>query len=223
MIKISTAEKIIFSFLLFIGALLIMRIVYSNNLRYIFLMWNLFLAWIPFQLAVVLTLKPHFSKWKQYILLAGWLLFFPNALYIITDLVHLENSGNDVPVWFDVLLLFTSSVTGLLMAFISLYHVEVFIRRNITATHVNKIIAASIFLGSFGVYVGRFLRWNSWDILANPVSLLIEVMARFANPVVHYRTWAVTFLLTCLFCLLYYGIKSLPLLLSESTVTVKDK
>lgn len=214
MIKLSTAEKIIFSFLLFIGAMLIMRIAYANNLRYIFLMWNLFLAWIPFQLGVIITVNNHYKRWIQYILLAAWLLFFPNALYIITDLVHLENSGGDAPVWFDALLLFTSSVTGLMMAFISLYQVETFIRKNITAKHVNKIIATSIFLGSFGVYLGRFLRWNSWDILANPVSLLIEVMVRFANPVLHYRTWIITFLLSCLFLLLYYAGKKIPVLLS---------
>ncbi len=214
MIKLSTAEKIIFSFLLFTGAMLIMRIAYANNLRYVFLMWNLFLAWIPFQLGIVITVNNHYKRWIQYILLAGWLLFFPNALYIITDLVHLDNSGEDAPVWFDALLLFTSSVTGLLMAFISLYQVETFIRKNITAKHVNKIIAGSIFLGSFGVYLGRFLRWNSWDILANPVSLLIEVMVRFTNPVIHYRTWGITLLLTCLFLLLYYAGKKIPILLS---------
>lgn len=213
--KLSTAEKIIFSFLLFTGAMLIMRIIYANNLRYIFLMWNLFLAWIPFQLGVVIATK-EYNKWIQYPLLIAWLLFFPNALYIITDLVHLEHSYDDAPVWFDAVLLFTSSLTGLLMAFISLYQVEIFVKRNITEKHVNKLTMAAIFLGSFGVYLGRFLRWNSWDILANPVSLLIEVLGRFANPVIHYRTWAVTMLLSCLFYLIYYAVKRLPLLLRES-------
>lgn len=219
MIKLSTAEKIIFSFLLFTGALLIMRIMYANNLRYIFLMWNLFLAWIPFQLGVTITSNPHYHKWIKYGLAAGWLLFFPNALYIITDLIHLEHSGSDAPVWFDALLLFTSSITGLMMAFISLYQVETFIRKAVTSKHADKIIVSSLFLGSFGVYLGRFLRWNSWDILANPVSLLIEVLARFVNPVAHYRTWMVTVLLTCLFSLLYYAAKRLPQLLSADAGT----
>lgn len=220
MIKLSTAEKIIFSFLLFTAAMLIMRIIYANNLRYMFLMWNLFLAWIPFQLGVMITSNPPYSKWVTGLLLGGWLLFFPNALYIITDLIHLEHSGDDAPVWFDAVLLFTSSITGLMMAFISLYQVETFIRKNITARHANKIITASIFLGSFGVYLGRFLRWNSWDILANPVSLLLEVLARFVNPFAHYRTWMITVLLTCLFCLMYYGVKKLSLLLSSEAGTV---
>ena len=210
MLKLSTAEKIIFSFLLFVAALLLMRIMYAHNLRYIFLLWNLFLAWIPFQLSI--SINNHYSKWIKYFLLVCWLLFFPNALYLITDLVHLENQGDKVPVWFDVILLFTSSITGLLMAFISLYQVELFLRKSILQGHVNKLIAASLFLGSFGVYIGRFLRWNSWDILANPVSLLIEIAVRFTNPFLHYRTWIVTMLLTCLFCLLYFAAKKLPLL-----------
>ncbi len=74
---------------------------------------------------------------------------------------------------------------------------------------------ATLFLGSFGVYIGRFLRWNSWDIVTNPFSLLVEIAKQFAMPFQHYRTWAVTVLLTGLFSLLYFGIKKLPRFLQE--------
>jgi uncharacterized membrane protein len=97
------------------------------------------------------------------------------------------------------------------MAFISLYQLEQYLRKNIKAKHVNKLVVAVLFLGSFGVYLGRFLRWNSWDILANPVSLLLEVAVRFTNPFLHYRTWIVTTLLTCLFCLLYFAARHLTI------------
>ena len=217
MLKLSTAEKIVFSFLLFVAALLLMRIIYAHNLRYVFLLWNLFLAWIPFQIAVSRSASQHYSKWVKYGLVLCWLLFFPNALYIITDLIHLEGEGGRAPVWFDAVLLFTSSITGLMMAFISLYQVEIFIRKNISARHVNKLVAAALFLGSFGVYLGRFLRWNSWDIVANPVSLLLEIAVRFTSPFLHYRTWAVTLLLTCLFGLLYYAAKKIPALLEGNS------
>ena len=212
MIKISTAEKIVLSFLLFVAAMLLIRIAYANSFRYIFLMWNLFLAWIPFQLGLLISSSAKFNKWIKCFLLAAWLLFFPNALYIITDLMHLKNADDKVPIWFDAILLFTSSVTGLIMAFVSLYQVEIFLRKNLAARHINKLLVAVLFIGSFGVYLGRFLRWNSWDILANPVSLLIEIGVRFTNPFLHYRTWIVTMLLTCLFCLLYYAAKKMPLL-----------
>lgn len=209
MIKVSTAEKVVFSFLLFISALLIVRIMYANNLRYVFLLWNLFLAWIPFQLGIVITQKVLYPQWARNGLVVCWLLFFPNALYIVTDLIHLKNSTDLVPVWFDAVLLFASSFTGLLMAFISLFMVEVYMRTHISAQHTGKLVAACIFLGSFGVYIGRFLRWNSWDIVANPVSLLVQVGARISSPMLHHRTWMITLLLTCFFGLLYFGVKKL--------------
>jgi uncharacterized membrane protein len=220
MFKLSAADKIVMSFLLFIAAMLVLRIAYANNVRYVFLLWNLFLAWIPFQLGVVLTQNQHYNKWIKYGLLACWLLFFPNALYIITDLIHLENSGDKVPVWFDAILLFTSSVTGLIMAFVSLFQVELFLYKYWRTKHVNKLIVAVLFLGSFGVYLGRFLRWNSWDIVANPVSLLIEVTVRFTNPFLYYKTWVVTVLLTCLFSLLYFASKKMTGLFARDEHTM---
>jgi uncharacterized membrane protein len=215
MIKISTAEKVIFIFLLFVAAMLLMRITYANNFRYIFLMWNLFLAWIPFQISLIISSSIKRNRWMKYFLLAAWLLFFPNALYIITDLVHLGDGDGKVPLWFDAILLFTSSITSLVMAFVSLYNVEQFLLSNLKAKHVNKLIVACLFLGSFGVYLGRFLRWNSWDIVANPISLLFEVAIRFSSPLIHYRTWVVTFLLTSLFSLLYFAARQLPVLLQD--------
>lgn len=215
MFKLSSADKIVMTFLLFVAAMLVMRIAYANNVRYIFLLWNLFLGWIPFQLGVVLTQNQHYNKWIKYALLASWLLFFPNALYLITDLIHLENSGDKVPVWFDAILLFTSSVTGLIMAFVSLFQVELFLHKYLRTKHVNKLIVAALFLGSFGVYLGRFLRWNSWDIVANPVSLLVQIAVRFTNPLLHYKTWGITLLLTCLFSLLYFASKKMTELFQE--------
>lgn len=209
MIKLSSIEKLLTAFILFIAAMLVLRIGYANNVHYIFLLWNLFLAWIPFQLSVVLIARGQHNRWYHYFLLACWLLFFPNALYIITDLVHLEESRSDVPVWFDAILLFTSSVAGLIMAFASLYQVEFFLKNTISQKHVTKLVIATLFLGSFGVYIGRFLRWNSWDIVTNPFSLLSEISKQFTMPFHHYRTWAVTALLTGLFSLLYFGIKNL--------------
>lgn len=209
MLKLSSAEKIVFSFLLFIAAMLLMRIVYAGSYRYIFLLWNLFLAWIPFQTGIVITTNRHFNKWIKYGLVLCWLLFFPNALYIITDLIHLKNLDDVVPVWFDAVLLFTSSITGLMMAYISLFQVESFLRKNLSAKHTGKLIFASLFLGSFGVYAGRFLRWNSWDVVTDPAPLLLQVAKQFLLPHQHFRTWAVTMLLTCLFSLLYFAVKKL--------------
>lgn len=208
--RLSCVEQIVMSLLLFIAVMITMRIAYANNIRYAFLMWNLFLGWIPFQLSITLTLHGHKHRLYRYTLLAGWLLFFPNSLYIVTDLIHLDESRSDAPVWYDAILLFTSSLTGLIMAFISLYQVETFLRTIITKKHVNKLVMAAIFLGSFGVYVGRFLRWNSWDVFVNPFSLLTEITLPFVRPFDHFKTWGVTILLSALFSLLYFAVKKLP-------------
>ena len=200
MIKLSSIEKLLAVFILFIVTLLVLRMMYANNVRYITLLWNLFLAWIPFQLSTSLTKRKPYNKWHQYFLLAAWLLFFPNALYIITD---------------DAILLFTSSVTGLIMAFASLFKVEIFLQQKIKHSLVNRLIVGCLFVGSFGVYLGRFLRYNSWDIITDPLNLLSQVVAPFALPLQHYRTWGVTVLLTCLFSLLYFAVKKLPGLIKE--------
>jgi uncharacterized membrane protein len=216
MTRLSSVEKIIAAFLLFIVLMLTLRISYANNIRYAFLLWNLFLAWIPFQLSVTLTESAFKNKWYRYFLLLSWLLFFPNALYIITDLIHLDESTGDVPVWYDAILLFTCSVTGLIMAFVSLYQVEIFLKKNVSPRHTGKLIMAAIFLGSFGVYVGRFLRWNSWSIITKPQMMLTDISTHILLPFHHYKTWVVTLLLTCLFSLLYFALKKLPLVFGEA-------
>ncbi|MEN9572043.1 MAG: hypothetical protein RL172_3274 [Bacteroidota bacterium] len=209
MIKLSGAEKIVTAFVLFIALMITFRVGYANNTRYTFLLWNLFLAWIPFQLSLTIAGLRRHKRWYRYLLLAGWLLFFPNSLYIITDLIHLHQSAGDMPVWYDAILLFTSSVAGLLMAFVSLFQVELFLKRYLRPQHVTRLVAGALFLGSFGVYVGRFLRWNSWDVFVNPLMLFTQLAHPFVQPLQHVRTWGVTLLLTVLFNLLYFSVKKL--------------
>ncbi|MEO6546497.1 MAG: DUF1361 domain-containing protein [Ferruginibacter sp.] len=198
--------KILVSFTLFVVALIFCRILYSGNYGYIFLSWNLFLAWIPYKTSLYLSPEKINTNWRAAVLIAGWLLFFPNALYIITDLVHLEKKTN-VPTWYDLVLLFSSAIAGLLMAFASLYNVEKFFIKKVGKPAAGKLMVFCLFIGSFGVYLGRFLRWNSWDVVANPLILVKEIAVRFAFPLENYRTWAITLLFTVLFSLLYFTIK----------------
>lgn len=165
--KLSDFQKFLLAFIAFITGMIICRMLYSGSIRFIFLLWNLFLAWIPFQVSLYLPLAKPANKPRAYFLLVLWLLFFPNALYIITDLIHLETKAN-VPVWYNAILLFASAITGLMMAFASLYKVELFFNKHVGPKASAKLIIAFLFLGSFGVYLGRFLRWNSWDIISNP-------------------------------------------------------
>jgi len=106
---VTSFNRLLAVFLAFIALLIFARIVYSGNIRYISMSWNIFLAWIPFVLSCYFEAYRKKEKWKQAFLFASWLLFFPNALYIVTDLIHLEASTN-VPLWYDAVLLFANTL-----------------------------------------------------------------------------------------------------------------
>ena len=207
--KIQSFEKLLALFIAFIVVLISIRIAYSGTRMYVFLLWNIFLAGIPLLVTRYLSNNKITTKWKQIFLLFVWLLFFPNALYIITDLVHLQKASI-VPKWFDAILVFSSAIVGLLMAFASLLKVEQFLNQQFSKKKVAVFIILFLFLGSFGVYLGRFLRWNSWNIINDPFSLLSSVLQRFVFPFEHLHTWSITFILTTVFYLLYLSIKKLP-------------
>jgi uncharacterized membrane protein len=209
MYRLASFEKLLLPFILFIGFLIGCRILYSGSWLFVFLSWNIFLAWIPFRISYYLAKTDGRQRWKKLLLFVAWLLFFPNALYIITDLVHLDIESN-VPKWFDAILLFASSTVGLLMAFVSLYRVETVLSKWINKKWLSPVILLILFLGSFGVYLGRFLRWNSWDIITHPFSLLATIAERFLFPVEHFRAWGVTGILTVFFYILYTVIKKMP-------------
>ena len=145
----------------------------------------------------------------SYLLLITWLLFFPNSLYIITDLIHVGR-GSDFPRWFDATLIFSAAVLGLLMAFISLYRVEQFLQTKTKQHVVHALMILILFLGSFGVYLGRFLRWNSWDVLHQPHRLFVSIGERILYPGEYWYTWGITAMFTVLFYLIYFSAKKLP-------------
>ncbi len=219
--KLTSFNRLLGVFLFFIAGMIIARIAYSGSLRYIFMSWNIFLAWIPYILSSYFIQYRKKEKWKQVVLFASWLLFFPNALYIVTDLIHLEESTN-VPLWYDAILLFASSFIGLIMAFISLQKAENLLRGFLSKRLVNATIPVILFMGSFGVYLGRFQRWNSWDVVHNPLALGMDILSRFASPVDHAKTWAITIILTALYSLLYFFIKILPYAFTENKTAGAD-
>ena len=202
-------QKSLLALLAFIGLLIAARIFYTGSTLYLFLVWNIFLAWIPFAISNVFNKLAGYATWKQLLVFFCWLTFFPNALYIVTDLIHLQIESK-VPKWFDAILLFSASVVGLMMAFISLYRIEAFLQKLIHRKLRSISIFIILFLGSFGVYLGRFLRWNSWDIISNPFQLLSSIGHRIISPFVHLQTWAVTGILTIFFYILYIFVKKMP-------------
>jgi uncharacterized membrane protein len=164
-------------------ALLAFRERYPHGGEFRFLVWNLFLAWIPFVLALALYAAER--RRRPPLLLAplavGWLLFLPNAPYIVTDFVHVGRVGG-VPVWYDAGMIAAFAVTGLVLGLGSVMIVQGILERRYGRA-VGWITLVPIFLlCSAGIYIGRVHRFNSWDALTQPSSLLHTVASRLADP-----------------------------------------
>lgn len=175
------------------------RMYYSGYGTYIFLNWNLFLAILPYVISVFFLM--YNRKIRSNLLLAGvlfsWLLLFPNAPYIVTDFFHLEPRAN-VPYWFDLGLILSFAWNGLMLGFISLYDIQTAIARRFTAFKGWAFSLVSLVLASFGIYLGRYERFNSWDIITNPVALFIDIADRFIHPFSHQRSLLMTALFSAL-------------------------
>jgi uncharacterized membrane protein len=156
-------------------ALLVLRAALTWRGQHLFLIWNLLLAWVPLLLALKIDqIDQHgIRNWRLWSACAAWLLFFPNAPYILTDLTHLKFVGR-TRWWTDLIMILFFALIGLVLAFVSLHrmHQVVARRRGWLVGWLFVILVA--FLSGFGVYLGRFERWNSWDVLINPIGLLAD-------------------------------------------------
>jgi uncharacterized membrane protein len=164
---------------LFCVGLVVLRMIESGSSDFSGLIWNLFLAWIPFALAVAV-----YDGWRRkrarvtlVVLGALWLLFFPNAPYIVTDFVHLERTA-DAPYWYDAVTVSAFAWTGVLLGFASLFLMQTVVRQSRGVVIGWVFAGVAIALGSLGIYLGRFLRLNSWDALEHP-----SVLPRIAHAV----------------------------------------
>ena len=102
---------------------------------------------------------------------AAWLLFFPNAPYIFTDLIHLTRPFLSNHYWVDLLLILICAVTGLVLGFVSLYRMQSIATQVFGRVIGWLFVAAAAGLSSVGVFLGRFLRFNSWDIFLRPARI----------------------------------------------------
>lgn len=184
-------------------ALLAYRIHWSGRTSFYFLSWNLTLAAIPLLFAVAALILSR-SRWtlSSLAMLIPWLLFLPNAPYILTDLMHLKTRA-PIPLWYDLIMLLSFALTGLLLGFLSMMCAERVLLKVFKRPVVVMIHGAVLFLCGFGIYLGRFLRWNSWEIATRPRSFLYVVGDRVLDPTEHGKTWAVTVLIGTLLIILY--------------------
>ncbi len=177
--------------LLFTLTLIVCRMVYSLSVIFLFIPWNLLLAAVPLFFSYKLNTAQ--TEKRGYAFLALWLLFFPNAMYIMTDLFHLKQREG-VPLWYDLLILFSAATTGIIMGFVSLLNVERYLQKKIPARYISWAIFGFFMLCGYGIYLGRYLRWNSWDIVAQPSGLLSDVLYDFVHPFRNRECWILTLL-----------------------------
>lgn len=175
------------------------KIVLKNDFSGLGLIWNLFLAWVPL---FFILLSRRFLKKGSRIGIYGnifmWLLFFPNTTYIITDLIHIPEYAG-VLLWYDSLRIFLFALAGLatgLYSLLVLHQVLNTLFRQKTAWY---ILSFSVFLSGYGIYLGRFVRFNSWDLFTNPFALIRQILDDVNNPLAIHTTFAFAFVTMVLY------------------------
>jgi len=189
---------------------------YTSKSYYFFLVWNLFLAFLPLLISsFIAQRRAALSLAALGALTAVWLLFFPNAPYILTDLFHLRERGS-IPLWFDLIVLLSFAWNGLMMGFVSLWDMQTVLTERLGRWAAVIFVILSLGLGSFGVYIGRYLRFNSWDVLTDPLSLGYHVTQRFMNPWAFKEAWGMTLTFTVFLTLAYLTLTQLARLTHQA-------
>jgi uncharacterized membrane protein len=211
---ISSLEKMLMVSVSFTMLLLLTRFYYTNELIYGFYIWNTFLAILPllFSHSLIRVRKCNF---KAILLLTCWLAFFPNAPYLITDMFHYVEKP-PVPKWFDLLLVTSAAWNGLLLGIVSLMQVEQFLSRHLRENWVKTFVIVSFMLCGYGVYLGRYLRFNSWEAVTAPQKLIYTFSHHIFQPQEHVMLWAFTFLFGTMFGIVYFTLKQFSVKLIAS-------
>ena len=169
------------------AALVLARMLWTGTGRDAFLLWNLFLAWLPLVFALLACdayRSGQARNWRFFGLAGAWLLFFPNAPYIFTDVTHLTTRFHG-QFWVDLVLILICALTGLVLGFVSLFIMQSVVSGMFGRVASWLFIAAVAGLSGIGIYLGRFLRFNSWDVVVKPLTLGRDLGHLAANPLSH--------------------------------------
>jgi uncharacterized membrane protein len=194
------------------------RVYLSKGWTFYFLLWNLFLAWIPYLCSLWATSLHHRHPRRWWLLLLPGVIgiaFFPNAPYIITDFLHLRERA-PIPLWYDIGMLTSFAWTGVVVGVYALR-----LMQNIVQVWFGRILGwgftlVIVGLSGMGVYMGRFLRWNSWDLVTQPGAILYDLAVRIRHPFGHKGTYAVALLFSVLLFACYFALTAGPTVSSDS-------
>ncbi len=186
--------------------LLILRVLVTGKPIFLFLVWNLFLAWVPYALSA--WLLPAYP-WKRsrflfFVLFLLWLIFLPNSFYILTDLFHLR-MRDESSLWFDLTMIYSFAWNGLLLGMVSLRQMEKMVVGQFNCSPYLFLFPV-MWLSALGIYIGRFMRFNSWDLFTNPFDLLANLEWLLIHPVRNFSTWGTIFCFAALMTFMYLSI-----------------
>jgi uncharacterized membrane protein len=206
----SEIGKIIAASCLFSVAMVGFRVLYSGHTFFLFLVWNLFLAYIPYVISSLLLKRIDWieNTPKLIFISIAWLLFIPNSFYIITDLVHLEYRYV-APFWYDLMLILSFVWNGILLGILSVRQMEKIIAAKWQVKTEVYFIYPVMFLNALGVYIGRYLRFNSWDVVTNPFQLASDIIYLFVHPVQNRFDWSMILCYSLFMTLVYITMKKL--------------
>lgn len=179
-----------------------LEMIYCPSMQFLFLVWNLILAWTPLLITFALGDQKR-SSWVVGIAAVVWLLFFPNAPYLITDLIHLRPRAF-IPLWYDAFLLFTYAYLGIWLAISALKKIKTQLTFHFNQTLSRIFVCLTLFLTGLGIYLGRIERWNSWDLFTRPGDLLKSVAQLLSNPTDNPQAYLMMGVFSVLMSLFYW-------------------
>jgi len=210
MFKTISIPKSIIWPLILVFILTVLRVVLFSKYSLVYILWNILLAFIPFLISSILLYCKEKNKLKNWFFMVFgimWLLFLPNAPYIVTDLIHI-GVVRAVPVLFDSILLFTSAYVGLMFGMYSIFHIEKILISKYSKKLTSIIVAIIILLTSFGMYLGRFFRFNSWDVFVSPFSSSDKLLKTLSYSTYHIEALIYIPLFFIFIYIFYYSWKS---------------
>jgi uncharacterized membrane protein len=197
-------------------ALMVARIIYAGEIMFVFLVWNLFLAYLPFALSAWMQDQmKNKSRLVFFAFVFLWLIFIPNTFYIITDLIHLDLDSS-MPIWYDLVLILSFAWNGVLFGIVSVRQMEKIFETVFRKKFGLIFIVPVMILNAFGVYVGRHLRFNSWDVITNPFQLIEDVIELFLHPIQNKVDWSIIVCYSLLLSLFYVTVKKMGSVLRGS-------
>jgi uncharacterized membrane protein len=186
----------------------------NHSLTFDYLIYNLSLAWIPLLLSLWLerVLRSHlWSGWLPIVITLFWQGFLPNTFYMISDYIHLQEVSR-VDLLYDVIMFSSFILNAFALGLVSLSLVHSELRKRMSVTASWWIIGGVMFLTSFAIYIGRDLRWNTWDVLLNPASILFDVSDRLLHPGQHPEMFSTTLgfslIIASMYAIVWYAVRA---------------